>query len=245
MERIDIKMSGAVSDLVWLLDRGYPKKSALDLVGNRHSLDRDERLVLYRGVFDRTSAAGRSAKKCDPFSEPIDRLHIDGYNVLITIESYLAGKRVFRSLDGFVRDISGIYGGYVLGDLTRRSVGLLVEFVAMLPPAADKAQRPAVTIYLDEPVSRSGELASFIRESLRLGDIRGEVRVVKNPDEELKRESTASEREAVATSDTVVIDKVLRCVDIPSFLIGRLLGKTVADLSVPGRQTPGPKFFRR
>ena len=40
MECIDIKMSGAAADLVWLLDRGYPKKPALDLVGNRHSLDR-------------------------------------------------------------------------------------------------------------------------------------------------------------------------------------------------------------
>jgi len=229
MECIDIKMSGAVADLVWLLDRGYPKKPALDLVGNRHSLDRDERLVLYRGVFDRASAAGRMAKKCDPFSEPIDRLLIDGYNVLITIESYLAGKRVFRSLDGFVRDISGVYGGYVLGDLTKRSVGLLIEFVEMLPPAAEPEKKPAVTLYLDEPVSRSGELASFIRESLRLGGIRGEVKVVRNPDEELIRDSTNYEPTAVATSDTVVIDKVRRCVDIPAFLIGRLFGKTPSE----------------
>jgi hypothetical protein len=49
----------AARDYRWLLDRGYPQSASLKLVGDRYRLERDERLVLFRGVFAGAASASR------------------------------------------------------------------------------------------------------------------------------------------------------------------------------------------
>ncbi len=41
----------AAEDFRYLLNRGYPRKATLELVGNRYGLTFDERHLLHRGVF--------------------------------------------------------------------------------------------------------------------------------------------------------------------------------------------------
>jgi hypothetical protein len=213
----------AMVDLLFLLDRDYPKKPAIELVGNRHMLGRDDRMVLYRGVFDRDSSERRARKI--RASGNVGALLVDGHNVLITLESYLSGKRVFRSLDGFVRDTAGLHGAYPFGDLAARSVELLASHVGAACPA------PSVRVFLDYPVSHSGELALLVRETLLRYGVRGEVEAVRSPDVEILRALEASPSSAAATSDTVVIDRAATCVDLPAEIIGRAFRKRVADLA--------------
>ncbi|RPJ04542.1 MAG: DUF434 domain-containing protein, partial [Deltaproteobacteria bacterium] len=46
----------AAEDFHYLLNRGYPRKAALELVGNRYCLVYDQRHLLHRGVFSEEEA---------------------------------------------------------------------------------------------------------------------------------------------------------------------------------------------
>jgi Protein of unknown function (DUF434) len=52
----------AAADFRFLLARGYPRKAALALVGNRYGLDEIARRLLHRGVFAPEVAVARRAK---------------------------------------------------------------------------------------------------------------------------------------------------------------------------------------
>jgi hypothetical protein len=212
---------GAVVDLLYLLEKGYPKKSALELVGNRHRLSGDGRMILYRGVFTRGECEGRIRKMADLKTSPSDTCVIDGYNVFITIESYLRGRLIFRALDGLIRDISGVYGNYTFGRRTEQAMALLIP---CLQGALSKVGR--FFIYLDEPVSRSGEFARFLRSACSAAGIPAMVEVVRSPDEVIAERHG---RDLVATSDTVLLDRVEHCTDIPDAVLDR---GTLFDLQV-------------
>jgi hypothetical protein len=217
MHDYNTKLRKPLLDLLYLLEREYPKKPAVELVGNRYGLDGDDRRVLYRGVFPRDICAQRKAKLA---GSPPGRLLIDGYNVLITLESYLTGRPVFFCLDGFMRDAAGVFGRYEKSRATNRSIDLLAEFLEEWRGRPPSPGRHALFL-LDAPVSRSGELASFLRERFASLGEGVTVEVSRNPDARIIEENAGC---GVATSDTVVIDRVDRCVDIPARIIGKLAG---------------------
>jgi hypothetical protein len=226
MMDFNIIFRDSIADLIYLLDKGYPKKPAIELVGNRYRLDSDQRKILYRGVFDTESAARRKAKQC-PLSR-IERILIDGYNVLITLESYLKGKTVFRSLDGYVRDIAGQYGDYTFDDFTERSAKLLMQFMTEGVIKSSKHFTGGV-LFLDYPVSRSGELAAYLRRLFENEHVPIEVSAVQSPDF-LIIKGGIQKGTAVASSDTVILEKVSLVCDVPAFIIGRIFEKKILDL---------------
>ncbi len=226
MGELNKKFGDAVRDLVYLLERNYPKKSSITLVGNRYRLDSDERMILYRGVFKTGEALARRKKIRPRLSAVEYKLAVDGYNVLITLESYLLGKTVFRSLDGFVRDISGVYGNYTFTEMAKRSISLLADYVQDLFLQL-KGKRGGLVVYLDAPVSKSGELAEYMRCFFKNRYLESRVEVLAGPDARLIEEGLSGD---VATSDTVIADQVPTCVDIPGYIITRVLKKPILDL---------------
>src|SRR4030042_431958 len=82
----------SAKDFRFLLNRGYPRKAALQLVGNRYGLTADERHLLHRGVFSDEDAKSRREKKVHLAGMMNENLAIDGYNVLITIEAGISGR---------------------------------------------------------------------------------------------------------------------------------------------------------
>ena len=52
----------AAQDLKHLLNRGYNKKGALKLVGDRYLLDKEERHVLFRAIFAEQDVKDRKSK---------------------------------------------------------------------------------------------------------------------------------------------------------------------------------------
>jgi hypothetical protein len=235
MGELNRNFRSSIEDLIDLLDKGYPKKASIELVGNRYRLDHDQRMILYRGVFDTKSSEERLKKLVEPERIKIRPVIIDGYNVLITIESYLKGKLVFRSLDGLVRDISGLYGSYTFSDFTLRSASLLTgyigEEISRRQGSSEGDSGPAGILLLDYPVSKSGELAAYLRESAAEQKIDLEVEVVKSPDEAIISTSALEKNAAVATSDTVIIDSTSRYIDIPYSIINGKFKKEVLDLA--------------
>lgn len=90
-----------LKDYFYLINRGYPEKGSLKLVGDRYKLSKEFRTILYRGVCSSESSANRSRKIINVADS---ELMIDGYNVLFTLLNYRLGRFVFISTDSLCRD---------------------------------------------------------------------------------------------------------------------------------------------
>ena len=156
----------AAEDFRYLLDRGYPRKPCLDLVGNRHQLTSEQRNLLHRGVFPERDSRSRKKKKL-PFSRVSgENLAIDGYNVLITIEAGLCGSPLVLADDGFIRDISGLSGNFRKTARTEKALQLVLDDLKRVKPRR-------VLFLFDAPISKSGELAEEVRGRLNEGKSSG------------------------------------------------------------------------
>jgi hypothetical protein len=112
------------------------------------------------------------------------------------VESYLKGFPVFISDDGLVRDSSGVHGSYRAGKITERGITEILSTIADLRPAQ-------IEIYLDSPISHSGEMAEQLRETLS-GSVSIPNRVSVFPSADYPLKSFAG---IVATSDSTIIDR--------------------------------------
>jgi hypothetical protein len=201
----------AAEDLRYLLDRAYPRKAALELVGNRYGLNYDQRHLLHRAIFSDADSESRRKKKI-----PVERIQrkdlvIDGYNVLITIEAALSDRPVVLGDDGFVRDISGLSGNFRKTKRTAEALELIFKLL--------KKTKPHQTLFLfDSPISRSGELAQEVRSLMQKENLPGDAMAVKVPERIM-----IGFPGTIATSDTAIIDRSRRVVDLAGHIIMNLL----------------------
>jgi hypothetical protein len=211
----------AVSELSWLLSRGYQTKSALKLVGDRHHLGERQRLAVSRAACPDESRAGRRASRLSETDVAGEGLVVDGFNLIILLEAALSGGVLVLGRDGCLRDLSSVHGSYRTVEETERAIVLAGEALEPLAPGS-------VLWLLDSPVSNSGRLAARVRE-VALG--RGwpwEVRVEFNPD----REIVKSDRVAV-TSDSNVLDGVERWLNLGRLIVQKYVGQAwVIDLNI-------------
>src|SRR5260370_9089312 len=96
----------AAGELSWLLTRDYAMKGALKLVGDRHSLNDRQRLVVSRAACSDQSRERRSQTRLAIEDCKGKELIIDGFNLVITIEAALSGGVLMSSRDGCIRDLS-------------------------------------------------------------------------------------------------------------------------------------------
>jgi hypothetical protein len=118
----------AATDYLQLLEKGYPQKTILKLVGDRYKLSGTERNMLFRGISTQKSSADRRKKQGSVSGLPAQKLLVDTANQLLTIASYLNGNAVFISTDGFLRDASGIHGKALQIPLLQRSIDLVLSY---------------------------------------------------------------------------------------------------------------------
>jgi hypothetical protein len=197
----------AAEDFRYLLNRAYPRKAALELVGNRHGLTFDERHLLHRGVFSDADSESRRKRKI-PIGKVRNRdLAIDGYNVIITVEAGLSGQPLILGDDGFIRDISGLSGRFKKTGKTEEALQLIFEVV--------KKVKPYQTLFLfDSPISMSGRLAQEVRDLLKRESLLGDARALKVPEKIL-----IGFPGVIATSDTAIIDRSKKVVDLAGYII--------------------------
>ena len=207
-ERIDA-LRAAVSELSWLLGRGYQMKSALKLVGDRHNLRERQRLAVARAACSDESRAVRLAREADASEVEGAGLIIDGFNLVITLEAALGGGVLVYGRDGCVRDLSSVHGSYRAVCETERAVTLAGEVLFTM--------RPASALWLfDSPVSNSGRLAERVRA---LADAHGwpwQVRAEFNPDR-----SIVNSQSLAVTSDSNVLDHAARWLNLSRLIIQR------------------------
>ena len=81
----------AARDLAYLLDRGYPERASLKLVGDRFGLNAEERELLLRATVPRPKALSRRQKRVKARDLRGVRVSVDGFNVLATLAHALRG----------------------------------------------------------------------------------------------------------------------------------------------------------
>jgi hypothetical protein len=219
-ERIE-SLRTAVSELSWLLGRGYQSKSSLKLVGDRHNLRERQRLAVARAACSDGARAGRLAHEVDGSKVEGAELIVDGFNLVITLEAALGGGALVLCRDGCVRDLSSVHGSYRAVEETERAVLLAGEVLSTLGPAS------ALWLF-DRPVSNSGRLAERVRAVASERGWPWEVRAEFNPD----RVIVDSERVAV-TSDSNVLDGAARWLNLARLVVGRHVARPwLIDLNV-------------
>jgi len=197
----------AARDFRFLLNEGYPRKASLELVGNRYGLTSDERHLLHRGVFSNSDSGSRRKKKVFIGEVRNKDLVIDGHNVLITVEAGISGRPLVVGDDGFIRDISGLSGGFKQTETTEKAIQFIIRAI--------KKIKPSQTLFLlDAPISKSGELAEAVRNYLTKQDIPGEAMAVKVPERIL-----IGFPGVVATSDTAIIDQSKKVLDLAAHVL--------------------------
>lgn len=181
-------------DYRWLLDRDYPDKAALKLVGDRLRLSREERLVLFRGVAKSRSSRQRRALIVESIRG--SRLLVDGHNQIFTVMHYLGGRPLFLGSDGLLRDAGASHGHIADREAFGRALSLLCTAIAEAGP-------DRVLAYFDEPITGSASHAAAFAEELRARGVTAEAAVERSADGPLK---SAGPGTAVATSDSAIVE---------------------------------------
>ena len=213
-------LQSAIVDFSLLLTRGYAKKGALKLVGDRFSLTERQRLAIMRSACSDQQLASRGQRCVLLENLGGQSIAIDGYNVLITVEAAMSGGVIFKGRDGCFRDLASVHGTYRKVTETIPAVELIGDFLGEV--GAGKA-----LWLLDSPVSNSGRLKTLIGELARENNWNWEIELLLSPDAELKKTDLI-----VASSDSVVLDACQRWINLATKIITQKLpSATVIDLS--------------
>jgi hypothetical protein len=203
------KLRRAVSELGWLLSRGYNMTSALKLVGDRHGLRERQRLAVSRSACADENRVRRKDRLITVEQLRGQVVTIDGFNLIITVEAALSGGPLLVGVDDCIRDLSSVHGSYRSVDETDRAIMMIGQTLQELGPAS-------VHWFLDRPVSNSGRLAAKIVDLANRHDWPWHVEVVFNPDAAI----IAAPGVAIS-SDSLILDQVNRWVDFKSYLVTR------------------------
>ena len=202
-----LRLYDAVYELCWLLDRGYARHSAIQLVGDHHQLTLRQRLAISRAACSSVSRELRQAK-CLPIEKIKDQpLVIDGFNLIITVETAMAGGLLLHCCDGCIRDIASIHGTYRQVQETRQAIELIGNVLQSFAPES-------VLWLFDKPVSNSGRLAVMVRDIAELHRWNWQAELIENPDQTI----LGSHKVAI-TSDSVILDGVGLWVNLGAYLI--------------------------
>jgi len=187
-------LRAAVSDLSWLLGRGYTPVSALKLVGDRGNLTERQRQAVRRAACSDETRARREASRATAEELAGCFLVIDGFNVLTTIEAALGGAVVLLCRDATYRDIAGVHGTY------RKVAETLPALETVASVLGGLAVRRVGWLF-DRPVSNSGRVRSLVLQTAAEHAYHWSVDLVDNPDRLLKESS-----ETIATADSGILD---------------------------------------
>lgn len=182
----------ASSDVLAIIDRGYSIKSVSTFVGNHYQLSERQRIAITRAVSPTKDVELRLNKLVTSCKN--QSVHIDGLNIIITLETMLSQTTLIKCMDGTIRDLCGLRGTYRLIDKTDMAIELIGNELQYL--GVSKA-----IFYLDKPVSNTGRLAQRIHELLQDSPFTLQTELVPNADAILET------KDNVITSDAIILNR--------------------------------------
>ena len=201
----------AVDDLCYLLSRGYTENTALQVVGNRYKLNKRQRTAMLGMSSSDQDISIRKKSRCPRSKLKNRKVEIDGFNLLILLESALSGAYIFKGRDGTFRDISGVHGSY-------KRVVKTEEAILLVGHALNKIGVKSATWFLDKPISNSGRLKSKLLDLSALHQFNWQVELVFSPDKVLAKSDTI-----VISSDGWILNHAKAWFNLSAYLIENYL----------------------
>ena len=189
-----IRLKKAHEEIKWLLDRGYKLESIINFVGGRYQFSTRQRDALKRATCSTEHEIIRKSKELQINEIKDKTLNIDGFNLIINLEVALSGGALIIGDDGLIRDLAGLRGTYKLIDKTDIALDYIFNFLKSI-------DIESINIYLDSPVSNSGNLKIKLFEYAEKYNLSTSVELVNNADVILEKLSN------VVTSDATILDK--------------------------------------
>lgn len=194
VKKMQERINEALTDMHWLLSRGYAERSSLALVGNRYRLNARQQQALLGMSASETQVSNRQFKQIAFASLQGKQVAIDGFNLLIILESFLSGAYVFKGLDGFYRDLSSVHGSYKRVQQTNEAIETVCRFY-------ESSGISSIHWYFDKPVSNSGRLKQLLEQIALERGYNWEINLVFNPDREIVNNGLIA-----ITSDAWILD---------------------------------------
>ncbi len=215
------KILDAITDLLYLLNRGYTRKLALNTVSARYKLKSKERMILSRTVYPTKVCISRRNRLIRRINDLCDQvLCVDWYNVLITINSGLLDLDLFLASDGVLRDIRGIKGD------TKKLCDVYKTTEVTLKALSSFSIKELV-IFLEKNISYSAEYA---REISYIADkylkIPYHIFLSSSVDKDITK------YEVISTSDSIIIDNAKKVFDLSYYTLNTI-EKRVTVYAIP------------
>ncbi|HOV33526.1 MAG TPA: DUF434 domain-containing protein [Candidatus Hydrogenedens sp.] len=197
----------AVEDLSYLYTRNYSEKAAIKIVGDHYQLKDRQRIAVQLATCSDLSLYNRHKSEAGNKSLKGYTFLIDGYNLLITIESLLSGGILICGRDKCIRDIASLHGSYHKVEETIPALKWIGENLSAYEPSH-------VQWFLDKPISNSKRLAQLLKDLSNEYGWTWDAEVVDNPDAII-----VSQEGIVISSDSWILDRtniwlnfVYRCI---------------------------------
>lgn len=169
------KLKMGVQDMMYLLSRDYAEKASSELVGNRYKLKTRQIQALRGASASEQQIVNRKYKQLEVSDLKDKILYLDGFNILILMESLLSGAYIFEGADGCFRDLSGVHGTYKRVSQTQKAIELVGSFF-------QKAALHKLVWIFDKPVSNSGRIKQIVLDFAEEYKLNWEAELEFNPD---------------------------------------------------------------
>lgn len=205
----ELPFGQAAQDLSYLLERGYGENSGVKIVGDRYRLNARQRKALLRLVSTPSSIEKRQGLQL-PTSQLKDKVvAVDGFNLIIFVESILSNGIILACMDGVYRDIASVHGSYKRVVETGAALELLGQVF-------EKLGVTEVQWFLDAPVSNSGRLKQLLEMEAAENNFNWTIDLVPDPDKTLVE---IIGNVVAVSSDSWILDRVSHWANINAYLI--------------------------
>ena len=212
-QKMQSKLKEAVIDMHYFLSRGYGEKATLVLVGNHYRLNARQQQAVRGMSASQQQIEKRKAKEIESQDLEGKEICFDGFNILILLESILSNAYVFQGQDGFIRDLSSVYGTYKKVKQTSQAIEMMADFF--------RKEKIKKALWLfDKPVSNSGRLKQMIEETALEHHLSWEVQLVNNPDKVM-----AGSDSIAITSDAWILDHASSNFNLMKYMLSQMSEK--------------------
>lgn len=201
------KLKTAVQDMHYLLSRGYAERASSELTGNRYRLKARQIQAVRAASASEIQIRNRADKALQISALQDATVHLDGFNIIILLESLLSGAYIFRGADGCLRDLSSVHGTYRKVNQTLKSIELVAAFFQK------SGARKLIWIF-DRPVSNSGRIRQMVLDFSFENHLNWETELEFNPDRFL-----AEHAEIAVSSDGWILDHCRNWFNLAGYLI--------------------------
>ena len=205
-----IKLTKAKEEIEWLINRDYKIDTVVNFVGDRYQFSLRQRNALKRAICTDENKLMRKSKELSIDKIKEGPIYIDGFNLIINLEVALSGGTLITGDDGLVRDLAGLRGTYKLIDKTDIALDYIFNFL-------NSIDIESINIYLDSPVSNSGNLKIKIFEYAEKYNLNTSVELVNNADVILEKLNN------VVTSDATILDKCISHFNLSKTIIDKYI----------------------